>query len=130
MSDAMDHGLIKLVERGQELEEHYKTQWRSTRAKKPLKYSLSRLYESNKSVQEEAADVGNPDGKALADLLIECYPHLQKPRAGSLKEDAEFKKSKRRLQHRLSSAQNWHCLATMFPVGIVALVPPDFHTDR
>jgi hypothetical protein len=60
---------------------------------------------------------------ALADLMAEAYPHLEKP---VLLQDAagtEYGKKYSTLKQMLAAGRNWHALEQSYSIGILALVP-------
>jgi hypothetical protein len=60
---------------------------------------------------------------ALADLMAEAYPHLEKPVRVQDAVGTEYGKRYSTLNHMLAAGRNWHVLQQAFPIGILALVP-------
>jgi hypothetical protein len=60
---------------------------------------------------------------ALADLMAEAYPHLEKPARVQDATGTEYGKKYSTLRHMLAAGRNWHALQQLFSVGVLALVP-------
>jgi hypothetical protein len=60
---------------------------------------------------------------ALADLMAEAYPHLEKPVHVQDAAGTEYGKKYSTLKHMLVAGRNWHALQKSFSIGILALVP-------
>jgi hypothetical protein len=85
-------------------------------------------HEMTKRAQRRARKAGKvkcvkSSSLALADLMAEAYPHLEKPARVQDAAGTEYGKKYSTLSHMLAAGRNWHALQQSFSVGILALVP-------
>ncbi|KIW00337.1 uncharacterized protein PV09_08050 [Verruconis gallopava] len=104
--------LVRLLEHRTERERQHESEKPQRRAKKsklPRMKGL-RTYQNSSSL-------------ALADLMAEAYPHLDKPARIRDAAGTEYGKRHSSLKHMLVAGRNWHALQQAFPLGILALIP-------
>lgn len=130
------HCLVQLLDRRIKLEEKCKAEnevQKSSRGVKMVKYNLRRLQSSSTTLNMNISPrpLEKPDSNAVAQLMAECYPHLQQSTKGqSQPTDPDYMECKERLQNRLKAARNWRLLKEIFGIGILLLVPCDIQTNR
>jgi hypothetical protein len=102
--------LTRLIDHRNELENHHKVQ---------------RPEQASRKIFTENEGYGRVSSLALADLMVQAYPDLEKPQRRW--REVAYQRKLKSLQNRLSSGRNWHLLQQRFSPGILALVPTSGH---
>ena len=85
--------------------------------------SLGNSHKSASPITRQCKSI-RADTQALADLMAESYPHLERPTHDKfVSTGTEYQVKLRKLQNRLSCARKWYTLQQKFSPGILALVP-------